>query len=167
MGSVLVTGVTGQLGYFVAEHLSRAATRSGDWSASRPPVGRGRRQRFPITRSLAICWTNIRCSRSWKSPAGPDLQLRRAELHPLVLDAADPDRAIHGPRRRAAAGGGAARRPGAGSCRPARASCSRGQTAPQDEEVPIRPLNPYGIAKAFAYHTVRAYRTSTASSRPT
>ncbi|HVV49927.1 MAG TPA: GDP-mannose 4,6-dehydratase [Polyangia bacterium] len=30
--------------------------------------------------------------------------------------------------------------------------------SPQDEEVPIRPLNPYGIAKAFAYHTVQAYR---------
>ena len=30
--------------------------------------------------------------------------------------------------------------------------------SPQDEEIPIRPLNPYGIAKAFAYHTMRAYR---------
>ena len=32
------------------------------------------------------------------------------------------------------------------------------ETSPQDEGAPIRPLNPYGIAKAFAYHTVRAYR---------
>jgi GDPmannose 4,6-dehydratase len=31
--------------------------------------------------------------------------------------------------------------------------------SPQDEEVAIRPLNPYGIAKAFGYHTVRAYRS--------
>src|SRR6185503_1825167 len=30
--------------------------------------------------------------------------------------------------------------------------------SPQNEEVPIRPLNPYGIAKAFAYHTMQAYR---------
>jgi GDPmannose 4,6-dehydratase len=30
--------------------------------------------------------------------------------------------------------------------------------SPQDETTPIRPLNPYGIAKAFAYHTVRGYR---------
>jgi GDPmannose 4,6-dehydratase len=29
---------------------------------------------------------------------------------------------------------------------------------PQDESAPIRPLNPYGIAKAFAYHTMLAYR---------
>src|SRR5204862_8102346 len=32
------------------------------------------------------------------------------------------------------------------------------ERSPQDEDVAIRPLNPYGIAKAFAYHTVRAYR---------
>ena len=30
--------------------------------------------------------------------------------------------------------------------------------SPQDESFPIRPLNPYGIAKAFAFHSVRAYR---------
>ena len=29
---------------------------------------------------------------------------------------------------------------------------------PQDERTPIAPVNPYGIAKAFAYHTVLAYR---------
>jgi GDPmannose 4,6-dehydratase len=34
------------------------------------------------------------------------------------------------------------------------------ESSPQDEEVPIRPLNPYGIAKAFAYHTIRAYRAN-------
>jgi GDPmannose 4,6-dehydratase len=32
------------------------------------------------------------------------------------------------------------------------------ERSPQDEAAPIRPLNPYGIAKAFAFHTVRAYR---------
>jgi GDPmannose 4,6-dehydratase len=30
--------------------------------------------------------------------------------------------------------------------------------SPQDEEAQIKPLNPYGIAKAFAYQMVRAYR---------
>ena len=29
---------------------------------------------------------------------------------------------------------------------------------PQDERTPITPRNPYGIAKAFAFHTLRAYR---------
>ena len=32
------------------------------------------------------------------------------------------------------------------------------QHSPQNEETPIRPQNPYGTAKAFAYHTVAAYR---------
>jgi len=32
------------------------------------------------------------------------------------------------------------------------------ERSPQDEEVPIRPANPYGIAKAYAYHTAWAYR---------
>jgi GDPmannose 4,6-dehydratase len=36
---------------------------------------------------------------------------------------------------------------------------AQAERSPQDEECPIRPLNPYGIAKAFAYHTVRAYRS--------
>jgi GDPmannose 4,6-dehydratase len=30
--------------------------------------------------------------------------------------------------------------------------------SPQNEDNPIAPLNPYGIAKAFAYHTTCAYR---------
>jgi GDPmannose 4,6-dehydratase len=32
------------------------------------------------------------------------------------------------------------------------------QHSPQNEDTPIRPQNPYGTAKAFAYHTVAAYR---------
>lgn len=31
-------------------------------------------------------------------------------------------------------------------------------TSPQDESTPIRPLNPYGAAKAFAHHCVDMYR---------
>ena len=33
-----------------------------------------------------------------------------------------------------------------------------GTASPQDESVPILPRNPYGVAKAFAFHTVRLYR---------
>jgi GDPmannose 4,6-dehydratase len=32
--------------------------------------------------------------------------------------------------------------------------------APQDESTPLAPVNPYGAAKAFAQHAVRAYRAS-------
>jgi GDPmannose 4,6-dehydratase len=32
--------------------------------------------------------------------------------------------------------------------------------APQDEQTPVAPVNPYGCAKAFATHLVRAYRES-------
>jgi GDPmannose 4,6-dehydratase len=31
-------------------------------------------------------------------------------------------------------------------------------TSPQDESTPLRPRNPYGVAKAFAYHTMLCYR---------
>jgi GDPmannose 4,6-dehydratase len=30
--------------------------------------------------------------------------------------------------------------------------------SPQDEQTPLRPRNPYGVAKAFAYHTMLGYR---------
>jgi GDPmannose 4,6-dehydratase len=33
-----------------------------------------------------------------------------------------------------------------------------GTMSPQDESTPIVPRNPYGVAKAFAFHTVRTYR---------
>ncbi|MDH7504091.1 MAG: GDP-mannose 4,6-dehydratase [Verrucomicrobiota bacterium] len=36
----------------------------------------------------------------------------------------------------------------------------RPTVAPQDEQTPIAPVNPYGCAKAFATHLVRAYRES-------
>lgn len=32
------------------------------------------------------------------------------------------------------------------------------QTSPQTESCPVRPLNPYGVAKASAHHAVHAYR---------
>lgn len=48
------------------------------------------------------------------------------------------------------------------SCRLLQAGSSelfaRATTSPQDESFPISPRNPYGIAKAFAFHTVLAHR---------
>jgi len=48
------------------------------------------------------------------------------------------------------------------SCRILQAGSSElfagAERSPQSEQTPIRPQNPYGTAKAFAYHTIAAYR---------
>ena len=91
---------------------ARAATSSGAWCGSRRS-GADR----PWTRP-ALPGDHRRSARrifaavdSRGGPPRSDLQLRRAELHTVVVDAADPDRAVHGPRRGPAARGGSARGP--------------------------------------------------------
>ena len=137
--------------------------RAGDWFVSRRlaarqgddrscPIGRSRRDLLDEYSLLSVLRGD---------PPRSHLQLRRAELHPVVVDAADLDGAVHRPRCRAAARGDSAGGPQLPRCcRPARASCSPARDcSPQDEDVadPSR-CNPYGIAKVFAYQTVRAYR---------
>ena len=161
MGTTLVTGVTGQLGFYVAEKL----TKRGDkvWGLVRQST-LGRRSAVdealpyqPITGdlldeySLLSILEDLRPDRifnfgaqsfvpgSWTQPiltaqyTGLGVvrlleAVRRAVPHCRVLQAGSSELF-------------------AGSHR-----------SPQDEDVPIRPMNPYGIAKAFAYHTMRAYR---------
>ena len=161
MARALVTGVTGQLGFYVAEQLSKR----GDtvWglvrqsTLGRRGVGEGELPYRPITGdlldeySLLSILEEVRPDRlfnfgaqsfipsSWTQPiltaqyTGLGVvrmleALRRAAPHCRVLQAGSSELF-------------------AGS-----------ETSPQHEEIPIRPLNPYGIAKAFAYHTMQAYR---------
>lgn len=159
MATALVTGVTGQLGYYVAERL----TRRGDtvWGLVRQStLGRttdGTLPYRPITGdlldeySLASILEEVHPDRifnfgaqsfipsSWTQPI---LTAQYTGLGVVrVLEAV----------RRAVP-----------NCRILQAGSSElfadADRSPQDESFPIRPLNPYGISKAFAYHSVRAYR---------
>jgi GDPmannose 4,6-dehydratase len=160
MGTALVTGVTGQLGYFVAEELARR----GD-----------------------VVWGLVRQSTLGRNTTDPQLPYRPITGDLLdeysllsILEEVRPDRIFNfgaqsfipsswtQPILTAQYTGlGVVRlleavRRAAPKCRVLQAGSSElfaeSDRSPQDEEVPIRPLNPYGIAKAFAYHTIRGYR---------
>jgi GDPmannose 4,6-dehydratase len=160
MGTALVTGVTGQLGYFVAEQLANR----GDtvWGLVRQStIGRGGHDRElpyrPVTGdlldeySLLSILEEVRPDRIFNFgaqsfiPASWTQPILTAQYTGLGVV-----RLLEAVRRA---------RP---SCRVLQAGSSElfagADSSPQDESAPIRPLNPYGIAKAFAYHTVRAYR---------
>ena len=83
-------------------------------------------------------------ARSW---AEPDLTARVNGMAAVVADGV----------RAAAAGEERASR--SASCRPPapRSSASRA-SRPQNEDTPIRPVNPYGAAKAYAHLMVDVYR---------
>ena len=82
MATALVTGVTGQLGYYVAEQLAqRGDERLGPGPAVDARAQRQRaRRRFPIGPSRATCSTSTRCSRSSRrsAPTGSSTSARRA-----------------------------------------------------------------------------------------
>jgi GDPmannose 4,6-dehydratase len=162
MATALVTGVTGQLGFYVAEQLAKR----GDtvWGLVRQStlgrlgVGEDALPYRPIAGdlldeySLLSILEEVRPDRifnfgaqsfvpsSWTQPI---LTAQYTGLGVVrLLEAA----------RRSVPG-----------CRILQAGSSElfagAERSPQDEEIPIKPLNPYGIAKAFAYHTIRAYRS--------
>jgi GDPmannose 4,6-dehydratase len=160
MATTLITGVTGQLGYFVAEQL---ASR-GD-----------------------VVWGMVRQSTLGRGAAPVDLPYRVITGDLLdeyslqsILERVRPDRIFNfgaqsfvpsswtQPILTAQYTGlgvvrllEAARRV-VPECRILQAGSSElfagAQRSPQNEETPIRPQNPYGTAKAFAYHTVAVYR---------
>jgi GDPmannose 4,6-dehydratase len=159
MGSVLVTGVTGQLGYYVAEQL--AGSGQTVWGlVRRSTVGRPDSAVLPYR------------------PISGDLLDEYSLLS--VLEETRPDRIFNfGAQSFIPAswtqpiltaqytGLGVVRlleavRRAVPHCRVLQAGSSelfaKADRSPQDEAAPIRPTNPYGIAKAFAYETVRAYR---------
>jgi GDPmannose 4,6-dehydratase len=159
MGSVLVTGVTGQLGYYVAEQLAgRGHTVWG--LVRRSTVGRHDAVVLPYR------------------PISGDLLDEYSLLS--ILEETRPDRIFNfGAQSFIPAswtqpiltaqytGLGVVRlleavRRAVPNCRVLQAGSSelfaQADRSPQNEATPICPTNPYGIAKAFAYQTVRAYR---------
>ena len=161
MARALVTGVTGQLGHYVAESLQRRGDEV--WGLVRQStLGRGVNSAAlpyrPITGdlldeySLASILDEVRPDRifnfgaqsfipsSWTQP------MLTAQYTGLGVV-----RLLEALRRSLP------------ECRMLQAGSSElfadADRSPQDEAFPIRPLNPYGIAKAFAFHSVRAYRS--------
>jgi GDPmannose 4,6-dehydratase len=156
--NVLVTGVTGQIGYYVADLL----TKQGH--AVYGLVRQSTKQRG----SEAVPYT----------PVTGDL-LDEFSLQSIV-DEIRPDRVFNFGAQSFIPGSWAqpiltAQYTGLGvvrllevlrrslpKCRVLQAGTSElfagSGVTPQDENTPVRPLNPYGIAKAFAYQSVLAYR---------
>ncbi len=157
---VLVTGVTGQLGYYVAERL----TAAGD-----VVFGVERQTTLGRSKSLELPY----------QPVAGDLlddyallglvdRLKPDEIYNFAAQSFIPEswnqpiltaqytalgvtRLLEAVRRAAP------------DCRVLQAGSSElfagGTQSPQHAETPISPRNPYGVAKAFAFHTVRAYRS--------
>jgi GDPmannose 4,6-dehydratase len=160
MSTVLVTGVTGQLGYYVAQTLARR----GDtvWGLVRQStLGRTTNEAplpyRPITGdlldeySLATILDEVRPDRVFNF--GAQSYIPSSWTQPILTaqyTALGVVRLLEAIRRVVP------------KCRILQAGSSElfadSARSPQDEETPIRPLNPYGIAKAYAYHSVRAYR---------
>jgi GDPmannose 4,6-dehydratase len=160
MATTLVTGVTGQLGYFVAE---LAASR-GDvvWGMVRQStLGRGAGSVDLPYRvitgdlldeySLLSILERIRPDRIFNF--GAQSFVPSSWTHPILTaqyTALGVVRLLEAARRAVP------------HCRVMQAGSSElfagADHSPQNERTPIRPQNPYGIAKAFAYHTVASYR---------
>ncbi len=157
---VLVTGVTGQLGYYVAEQLTKQghivfgverqttlARSGGPAPVPYQPVSGDLLDDFSLMTLLETTQPDELYNfaaqsfipASWQQPA---LTAQYTALGVVRLLEA---------LRRAAP-----------RCRFLQAGSSElfagGTLSPQDELTPVIPRNPYGVAKAFAHHTVRVYR---------
>jgi GDPmannose 4,6-dehydratase len=161
MATALVTGVTGQLGYYVAELLAkRGETVWGlvrQSTLGRNSAGKEALPYRPITGDLLDEYSLL----SILEQTRPDRIFNFGAQSFIPSSWAQPIltaqytglgvvRLLEAVRRVSP------------KCRMLQAGSSElfagAEHSPQNEEIPIRPLNPYGIAKAFAYHTVRAYR---------
>lgn len=161
MATALVTGVTGQLGFYVAEHLARAGETV--WGLVRQStLGRLDADRSlpyrPITGDLLDEYSLFSILEQVKPDQifnfGAQSFIPSSWTQPILTaqyTGLGVVRLLEAVRRAA---------PG---CRILQAGSSElfagADRSPQNEDVPIQPLNPYGIAKAFAYHTMRAYRS--------
>jgi GDPmannose 4,6-dehydratase len=160
MATALVTGVTGQLGHFVAEYLmARGDTVYG--LVRQSTVGRNVSEGIlpyrPVTGDLLDEYSLLSILEETRPDRifnfGAQSFIPSSWTQPILTaqyTGLGVVRLLEAVRRAAPA------------CRFLQAGSSElfagTDRTPQDEEVPIAPLNPYGIAKAFAYHTVRAYR---------
>jgi GDPmannose 4,6-dehydratase len=161
MAVALVTGVTGQLGFYVAEQL----TNRGDtvWGMVRQStLGRrgsseGSLPYRPITGDLLDEYSLLSILEEVRPASifnfGAQSFVPSSWTQPILTaqyTGLGVVRLLEAARRVVP------------QCRVLQAGSSElfagADRSPQDETAAIRPLNPYGIAKAFAYHTVQSYR---------
>jgi len=160
MATALVTGVTGQLGFYVAQQLARrgetvwglvrqstVGRASADSSLPYQPIAGDLLDEY----SLLSILEEVRPDRIFNF--GAQSVIPSSWTQPILTaqyTGLGVVRLLEAVRRASPA------------CRVLQAGSSEmfagADQSPQDESTPIRPLNPYGIAKAFAFHTLRAYR---------
>jgi GDPmannose 4,6-dehydratase len=160
MSTALVTGVTGQLGYYVAEQLTaRGDTVYG--LVRQSTVGRATSHATPPYRPIAGDLLDEYSLLSILEEVRPD------QIFNFGAQSFIPSSWTQPILTAQYTGLGVVRlleavRRAVPRCRVLQAGSSElfagADHTPQNELTPIQPFNPYGIAKAFAYHTVRAYR---------
>ncbi len=157
MAVALITGVTGQDGFYLAEQLATEGTevwgltRDGvlppELRFVRPAPAGDVREQAALDRALRAAWPDevyhlaARSSvgGSWDDPVATSDVTGLGTLR--VLEAV----------RRV--------RPAARVLIPSSSEIfGEPEHAPQDEATPIRPVSPYGAAKAYAHHVARIYR---------
>jgi len=158
--SALITGVTGQDGWYLSELLIAAGQRVHGLVAPEDTN--------PTPPGVTPIEGDVRSSASIASAlerADPDVVYNLAAVSSVAASWADPApvaevtglgavRLLAAVRDRDAGRGGATRVVQASS-----AEIYGDAPAPQDESTPIAPTNPYGAAKAFAHHTVQVFRS--------
>jgi GDPmannose 4,6-dehydratase len=158
MRRILVTGVTGQIGYYLAERLSAAGDRV-----------------FGVERQTTL---GRNAAPLPYQPVAGDLlddysllslidRLQPEEIYNFAAQSFIPESWNQPILTAQYTGMGVVRlleavRRAAPGCRVLQAGSSElyanAGCSPQNEETPVVPRNPYGVAKAFAFHTMRVYR---------
>jgi GDPmannose 4,6-dehydratase len=160
MKKILVTGVTGQIGWYVAEKLAQAGHQvfgmERQTTLGRPTDGR--RPPFePVLADLLDEYSLL----SLVERIQPD------EVYNFAAQSFIPASFQQPILTAQYTGIGVVRllealRRVAPRCRFLQAGSSElfasSGVSPQNERTPVTPRNPYGVAKAFAFHTVRVYR---------
>jgi GDPmannose 4,6-dehydratase len=159
MKRILVTGVTGQIGYYVAEQLAREGHkvfglerqttlgRPGEAAAPYEAVSGDLLDEYSLLSLVERIQPEEVYNFAAQSfiPASWNQPILTAQYTGIGVV-----RLLEALRRAVP------------TCRFLQAGSSElfagGASSPQDESTPIVPRNPYGVAKAFAFHTVRSYR---------
>ena len=175
MPRALITGITGQDGHYLSEHLLKKGYEvygliRGQANPKRADA-RAHAARRPHRR-WRPARPGVADERHPEGAAGRGLQPRRHQLRHALVEPAGADRRDHRPRRAARARGDPphdrrlalaleVRRTASSSTRPRAARCSaRCARRRRTRATPFHPRSPYGVAKAYAHYITVNYRES-------